>query len=123
MCIFCDIVDKKIPSYTIYEDDIVKCFLDLDQSCLGHILVIPKKHTLDINSVSDETLTYIFNIIKKLEKQLEDKLNIDGLSILQNNGIAQDVKHLHFHLLPKYTNKPNAIEAEKLCELLKVTNY
>ena len=123
MCIFCDIVDKKIPSYTVYEDDIVKCFLDLDQSCLGHILVIPKEHTLDINSVSDETLTHIFKIIRILEKQLEDKLKIDGLSILQNNGIAQDVKHLHFHLLPKYQNKPMAIEAEKLCEILKVTNY
>ena len=123
MCIFCDIVDKKIPSYTIYEDDIVKCFLDLDQSCLGHILVIPKEHTLNIDSVSNDTLNHIFNIIRMLKKHLEDKLNIDGLSILQNNGIAQEVKHLHFHLLPKYENKPENIDSEKLCELLKVTNW
>ena len=51
MCIFCKIIEGEIPSKTIYEDDIVKCFLDLDQTDLGHTLIIPKEHTLDITTI------------------------------------------------------------------------
>lgn len=41
-CIFCKIVANEIPSYTVYEDDIVKAFLDISQGTPGHTLVIPK---------------------------------------------------------------------------------
>ena len=44
MCIFCEIAEGKIPSYKVYEDDLVIAFLDLSQVTLGHTLVLPKKH-------------------------------------------------------------------------------
>lgn len=119
MCIFCDIVEGKIPSYTVYEDDKVKCFLDLNQECLGHILIIPKIHTLDIETIDNDTLSHTFEIVKLLKKRLENKLHIDGLTLLQNNGIAQDVKHFHLHLLPKYNIKPNEMTMEELHNILK----
>ncbi len=118
MCIFCDIVENKINSYTIYEDDIVKCFLDLNQECLGHTLVIPKKHTLDINSIDDETISHIYKISKMIMKRCEEKLKCDGITLLQNNGIAQDVKHFHLHILPKYENKYE-LSMEEVYEKLK----
>ena len=43
-CIFCKIIRGEIPSYTIYEDDVVKVFLDISPLTNGHCLVIPKKH-------------------------------------------------------------------------------
>ncbi len=118
MCLFCDIVDNKIKSYTLYEDDVVKCFLDLNQECLGHMLIIPKHHTLDIFTIDDDTLKHIFKVAKKMMKRCEDKLKCDGVTFLQNNGIAQDIKHFHLHLLPKY-NSPKTMSMEKLYELLK----
>ena len=36
---------------------------------------------------------------------LEKKLNCDGITFEQNNGIAQEVKHFHLHLIPKYNNE------------------
>ena len=48
MDIFCKIVNGEIPSYTIYEDDIVKVFLDVNPDANGHLLIIPKKHILNI---------------------------------------------------------------------------
>ena len=35
---------------------------------------------------------------------LENKLNYDGISLCQNNGFVQEVKHFHLHLIPKYKN-------------------
>ena len=46
-CIFCKIVKGEIPSYTIYEDEIVKCFLDINPLSTGHTLIVPKKHFRD----------------------------------------------------------------------------
>ena len=48
-CIFCKIVKGDIPSYKIYEDDLIMAFLDVNPVFPGHTLIIPKEHTLDIN--------------------------------------------------------------------------
>ena len=40
-CIFCKIIKGEIPSYTIYEDEIVKVFLDVNPDHNGHTLIIP----------------------------------------------------------------------------------
>lgn len=119
MCVFCEIIKGNIPSYTIYEDDIVKCFLDMDQNDLGHLLIVPKIHTLDIDTIDEDTLKHILEVDKMLKKRLEDRLHIDGLTHLQNNGIAEEVKHFHIHLIPKYINKPNNMSIEELYNLLK----
>lgn len=47
-CVFCKIVNQEIPSYTIYEDEAVKAFLDLSQVTPGHVLLVPKKHVANI---------------------------------------------------------------------------
>ena len=48
--------------------------------------------------MDNETFSKLLDITKKIKLLLEEKLNIDGLTLSQNNGIAQDVKHFHLHL-------------------------
>jgi len=48
MCIFCKIINKEIPCYKVYEDDLFLAFLDISQATKGHTLVIPKKHYQNI---------------------------------------------------------------------------
>ena len=103
-CLFCKIINGEIPSYTIYEDDIVKVFLDISPVTNGHCLVIPKKHYENIMDIDLETLNYIDKIIKKLYPILKEKLNCVGITRTQNNEYVQDVKHYHMHLIPRYKN-------------------
>lgn len=104
-CLFCKIIDGSIPSYTVYEDDKVKVFLDINPNNDGHLLVIPKEHKANLYEMDDDTLIYMLNIIKeKLKPILSDKLNIDGLTISQNNDYGQEVKHFHIHVIPRYKN-------------------
>ena len=56
-CIFCKIIKGEIPSYTIYEDDDVKVFMDISPISKGHSLVIPKKHYTNILDIDKETLS------------------------------------------------------------------
>lgn len=118
-CIFCKIIDGSIPSYTIYEDDLVKCFLDINPDVNGHTLIIPKKHFKDINDIDNDTLLHIVAVTKKIKSLLEEKLNIDGLTLIQNNGDVQEVKHYHLHLKPYYNEKQQLKDVKEIYEILK----
>lgn len=117
-CIFCKIINGDIPSYKIYEDDLVLAFLDINPDSNGHTLIIPKKHYKDLVEIDNETLIHIFDIARLLKKELEEKLNIDGLTLIQNNGDIQEVKHFHLHLKPFYNNKID-MKVEEVYNILK----
>lgn len=117
-CLFCKIVSGDIPSYKIYEDEIVIAFLDINPDSNGHTLIIPKKHYLDMNDIPLDTLTHIFKVAKELKNKLDKKLNTEGLTFIQNNGDIQEVKHFHLHLKPYYKN--NEIKSvQEVYEILK----
>lgn len=102
-CIFCKIIKGEIPSYTIYEDDKMKAFLDVNPVSNGHVLLIPKKHYKNFLDTPDELIKEMYHIIKtKIYPLLEEKLKITGLSICQ---IGKDVNHYHIHLIPQYENE------------------
>lgn len=101
-CIFCKIVDGSIKAQTIYEDDKVKVFLDANPVTNGHMLIIPKEHYTDVNDMPDELLIYEQHIAKKMFKLLKEKLNVEGLTLVQNNEYGQAIKHYHLHLIPRY---------------------
>lgn len=103
-CLFCKIIKGEIPSKTIYEDEIVKVFLDINPSTNGDSLLIPKKHIVTIDEVDNELMFHMLNVIKTLKPIFEEKLNAKGLTIAQNNGHGQEIKHFHIHLTPRYEN-------------------
>ncbi len=103
-CLFCKIVKGDIPSKTIYEDDLVKVFLDINPTTNGDMLIVPKKHYENIFDIEESLLLHIHNVIKDLYNLLKDKLAIDGLTLVQNNFYGQEVKHFHVHVTPRYTN-------------------
>lgn len=106
-CIFCRIINGDIPSYKIYEDEHILAILDVNPVSPGHTLIIPKKNTLDITTIDNEILFMIINKSKEIGKLFLDKLDAKGFSLIQNNGIAQEIKHFHLHVIPKYNKKIN----------------
>ena len=125
-CLFCKIINGDIPSYTIYEDEIVKVFLDVNPNTNGHSLIIPKKHYTNLKDIDGNTLNHINSIAKKLYQESKDKLNCEGLTIVQNNDYGQEIKHYHMHLIPRYKNdawhtsmnKNNLKEPKEIYEII-----
>lgn len=118
-CIFCKIINGDVPSYTLFEDDMVKVFLDVNPMYNGHTLIIPKKHYKDLDDIDLETLSHILMIAKKIKKELEEKLNCDGVILTQNNGNVQEVKHYHLHLIPSYKETQNIVDIEEIYKKIK----
>ncbi|KRO16675.1 HIT family protein [Lacticaseibacillus saniviri] len=104
-CIFCQIVANKIPNVTVYEDDVVKAFLDITQVTPGHTLVVPKRHVPDIFAYDTELASAVFERIPMIATAIKNSNpDIKGMNIMNNNGEVayQSVFHSHIHLLPRY---------------------
>ena len=102
MDIFCKIINNEIPSYTLYEDELVKVSLDVNPNHNGHTLIVPKQHYENLFDIDEEVLNHILKVSKKIASLLKERLNYDGITLSQNNMYGQEVKHYHLHLIPKY---------------------
>ena len=105
MDIFWKIIAGEIPGKKIFEDDTVMVIMDVNPVSNGHCLVIPKVHYQDLYDIDIKTLNHILKIARDVSKILMEKLSCDGVTLVQNNGSVQEVKHFHLHLIPKYEGK------------------
>ena len=103
-CIFCAIAEGEIPSFKVYEDDLVLAYLDINPFSEGHTLVIPKAHYTGLLDTPSDVLKEIVVRVQKVAAHLKEALPCDGFNVLQNNGAAagQTVPHVHFHIVPRY---------------------
>jgi len=101
-CLFCKIVEKKIPSKTVYEDENVLAFEDLNPQAPVHILVVPKKHistSLDIGDEDNELIGQLFQAANKIAKKRDVAERGFRLVMNCNREAGQSVFHIHLHML------------------------
>jgi len=113
-CVFCKIIEGKIPTHKIYEDKDFIAILDIKPLNPGHTLLIPKKHVQWVNDYEPygkywETARKISKIIKKALKPVLVSYIVYGLG----------VPHAHIHLIPKFENDnhPHGPNPEKIVKL------
>jgi len=101
-CIFCQIVDCKIPSDIVYQDEEVIAFRDINPVAPAHLLIIPKKHIPSLTHLAEAETPLIGHMVK-VANQLARKEGIaeSGYRLVINSGEqgGQLVPHLHMHLL------------------------
>ena len=127
-CIFCKIVRKQAPASIIYEDEAVMVFLDIRPLNIGHTLIIPKAHYVDIFDIPQNLLSQVHKISKQVSFAVKKATSADGISIIQQNGKAagQDIFHLHVHVVPRFEGQKlphfsdlKEVERAKLDEMAK----
>ncbi len=104
-CIFCKIIAGEFPSYKVYEDDKTLAFLDINPVNPGHTLVVPKNHSQDLSEIAEKDLVVVIKVIKKLAPAITNGVGAKGFNLGLNNGeiAGQVVKHLHFHIMPRFS--------------------
>lgn len=110
--IFCKINDGEIPSSIIYENDKLRVIMDKFPVSPGHMLIIPKHHITDALDMDDDTFNELNFIIKSMINKCYNLLGANGVEVVQNNGICQEIKHYHVHIIPKYKEKKNLTNEE-----------
>ncbi len=100
--LFAKIIRGEIPSNTVYKDDLVTAFRDINPAAPTHILIVPTKVIPTANDIQPEDealvghMVYIAGQLAKKEGIAEDGYR---LIINCNKHGGQEVYHLHLHLI------------------------
>jgi histidine triad (HIT) family protein len=107
-CIFCKIVAGELPAEVVQEDEHTIAFMDINPWTRGHALVVPRNHSEDLLEVPDEDLANTTAAAKRLAARMKERLDADGINLLNACGPAawQTVFHFHVHVIPRYEDDP-----------------
>ena len=107
-CLFCKIVAGELPATIVDQDDDTVTFMDINPATRGHALVVPRNHSADLHEISEEDLAAVHRAVQRQAALARERLDADGINVLQSNGPAawQTVFHYHVHVIPRYEDDP-----------------
>lgn len=94
-CVFCQIIDGKIPSTPVYQDDSCIVIPDIHPASPVHLLVIPKLHVADFMDADVALVGKLMAVVKTIIKEQK----IKNYRLVNNGGGAAYIDHLHIHIL------------------------
>ena len=103
-CLFCQIIDRTIPSDVVVETDRTLAFRDLSPVAPTHVLVVPKRHIENAGTVSAQDADDIAALLVTA-RAVADAEGIGeadrGYRLVFNVGpdAANSVPHLHLHVI------------------------
>jgi len=100
-CIFCKIVDGKIPAQKVYEDEDILAFNDINPARPVHVLVIPKKHITSLATATGDDTPVLGKMLARANEIATSQGSPDGFRVIINTGRVgqQEVPHLHIHIV------------------------
>lgn len=101
-CLFCKIIDRKIPATIVYEDEHVLAFDDINPQAPTHVLVIPKRHIATLNDLSADDDAIVGEVVRRAAAIAQDRgIAAGGFRTVfnTNRGAGQTVFHIHLHLI------------------------
>lgn len=104
-CAFCDIVQGRAPASTVYADEQVLAFMDIQPVNAGHLLVVPKAHASHLADLDAQTGGHMFRIGRELAGALRvSGIPCEGVNLFLADGQAagQEVYHVHLHVIPRF---------------------
>lgn len=100
-CLFCKIVDGKIPSTKVYEDDEMIAFKDIRPAAPIHLLLVPREHITQLAACTQEHAGLLARMLLLAPRLAKEAGETNGFRVSFNNGPdgGQEVYHLHLHIM------------------------
>jgi histidine triad (HIT) family protein len=107
-CLFCKIVAGEIPATLVHEDERTVAFMDINPATRGHLLVVPRAHARDLLEIGGDDLAACAAAARELAGRVSERLEADGVNVLNSCGREawQTVFHFHLHVIPRYAGDP-----------------
>ncbi|SHN67797.1 HIT family protein [Desulfovibrio litoralis] len=86
----------------------------------GHLLIVPYKHVMDINGLSDEESNELMALTRKSIAVLQKSIKPQGVNVGLNLGEAAGAgirEHLHFHIVPRWNGDSSFMA---ICDEIRV---
>ena len=104
-CVFCSIVKGDIPACTVYSDEKIMAFMDIQPVNPGHVLVIPKAHTEQLSKLDPDIGAHMFKIAIRIAEAVRNsgvKCDDVNLHLADGKVAGQEVFHVHLHVIPRF---------------------
>jgi len=108
-CAFCNttILDHQ----KFYEDELVIALYSHKPILPGHCLIIPKRHILRFEMLTDAEMLQIGRVIKKVDQAVKKIFKTSSYFLLQKNDLeVQSVPHVHVHYLPREASESSLLK-------------
>ena len=113
-CVFCEIVAGRSPAEVVREDEGVLAFMDINPVTDGHVLVIPKVHSVGLTDLEPGVAGAMMQVAQRVAVALKAcDLRCEGVNLFFADGEAafQEVFHSHLHVFPRYPGDGFTIDA------------
>lgn len=104
-CIFCKILEGKLESSVVYQDDLCVAFMDIQPINPGHILIVPKTHVTSFQDLDEDLAGHLFKVATRVNRAIRKSgVECEGINYFAADGEAafQDVFHAHLHVFPRW---------------------
>ena len=101
-CLFCKIVAGQIPSTSVYQDDRLFAFRDINPQAPFHALIVPRRHIATLNDVTAADQDLLGEMVRRAAALASEHGYAErGYRTLFNcnRDAGQTVFHLHLHVL------------------------
>ncbi|QKT03183.1 histidine triad nucleotide-binding protein [Ectothiorhodospiraceae bacterium 2226] len=100
-CLFCGIVAGKIPADTVFEDEQIVVFRDIQPKAQVHLLVVPRQHIVSLAELDRSHDGLMSHMLRMLPVVAREQGLTQGFRTIINTGKGggQMIDHLHIHLL------------------------
>ncbi|NBX76949.1 MAG: HIT domain-containing protein [Proteobacteria bacterium] len=111
-CVFCELPRENQDAQNLILFKSAHSFVILNKYPYnnGHLMVIPHKHTADLNALSPAEHTDLISLTNHCVSALKESYKPEGFNIGMNLGAAGGAgirEHLHFHIVPRWTGDTN----------------
>jgi len=109
-CIFCMIVNKRVSSRVVSENDDFVAILDIQPKSVGHVVIISKRHVAEIIDLDVAEQNSLNDVMRGICANMKSKLKATGYNIISSNGMSagQTIPHFSMHIIPTYS--ANSVE-------------
>jgi histidine triad (HIT) family protein len=107
-CVFCDMhnIDQQ---GILFQDEFCYVVLNKYPNTYGHTLVVPREHFKDMLSTTDRALTDMFIVARRVAQRMEEKLKPTGIKLVCNSAGAEEIAHMHVHVIPLYNDSHKSL--------------
>ena len=104
-CIFCQIIEGKIPAEKVQDSENVVSIMDINPVAPGHTLVLPRKHFELLTDLPGELMQELAGVSQNVAKSVMKATDAEGFNYLANNHkcAGQAIGHAHIHIIPRRT--------------------
>jgi len=110
-CFFCRKLKEKThkKNLILYRGEYVFVMLNKYPYNNGHLMIVPKRHRLNLEELNSYELRELVDLLKVSTKVLKTTLRPHGFNIGMNIGKAGGAgeDHLHLHIVPRWEGDTN----------------